>query len=199
MTMTLAIRAAAKGLAAMALALLLSPVTSHAHLYDYEYVGLPFDWIEGATYTPANHVTISLLTDHPLSYGERGFTENQSSEMISFIMSDGYQTLSLADGYFADLEIYDGLKADGTPIGWLIWLEDNPSDTRNTVFSENSPDGSYDVGINGADFGRNFVEGTWTVSKCSSPVPEPSTALLLATGIAGMAGATLWRRKSRPR
>ncbi|MBU5612979.1 PEP-CTERM sorting domain-containing protein [Geomonas azotofigens] len=184
-------------LAAALLVLLLLPVSSHAHLYDYEYVGLPFDWIEGTVYTPANHVTISLLTDHPLSYSDRTVAENQSSEMISFIMSDGYQTMKLGDGCFAELEIFDGLKADGTPIGWWIWLADNPLDTTYTVYSENSPDGSYDIGMYGADFGRNFNEGTWTVSvKCDPrPTPEPATALLMATGFAGMLGATWWRRK----
>ncbi|QXE92757.1 PEP-CTERM sorting domain-containing protein [Geomonas subterranea] len=190
-----------KILAAAILALLLLPVSSHAHLYDYEYVGVPFDWFSGTTYTPANHVTISLLTDHPLSYGERGFAENQCSEMISFVMSDGYQTLNMADGYVAELQIFDGLKADGTPYGWWIWLADDPRNTRYTVYSENSPDGSYDVGIHGLDSAGNFNDGTWTVSvKCDPPpIPEPSTALLMAAGCAGMFGATWWRRKSAHR
>ncbi|MBU5638737.1 PEP-CTERM sorting domain-containing protein [Geomonas sp. Red69] len=186
-------------LAAAVLMLLLLPVSSQAHLYDYEYVGVPFDWFGGTTYSPANHVTISLLTDHPLSYGERGFAENQSSEMISFIMSDGYQTLKLSDDCSSELQIFDGLKVDGTPIGWWIWLEDDLRAVGNTVYSENSPDGSYDIGMNGADFGRNFNDGTWTVSvKCGdpSPVPEPSTALMMAAGVAGMCGATWWRRES---
>ncbi|MBJ6799901.1 PEP-CTERM sorting domain-containing protein [Geomonas propionica] len=190
-----------KLLAAAVLVLLLLPAAAHAHLYDYEYVGLPFDYFSGPTYTPDNHITISLLTDHPLSYGERGFADNQSSEMISFIMSDGYQTMNMADGYFAELQIFDGLKADGTPYGWWIWLSDTPNGTGDTVYSENSPDGSYDDGFNSQGSGGNFNKGTWTVSvKCGpSPVPEPSTALLLATGFVGMCGATLWRRKNAHR
>ncbi|GFO66380.1 PEP-CTERM sorting domain-containing protein [Geomonas paludis] len=190
-----------KLLAAAVVVLSLMPLSSHAHLYDYEYIGLPFDWCSGPTYTPANHVTISLLTDHPLSFGERGSAGNQSSEMISFIMSDGYQTMNLTNSGYSELQIFDGLKADGTPYGWWIWLSDTPDGTGNTVYSENSPDGSYDVGMYGADFGRNFNDGTWTVSiKCApSPVPEPSTALLLAIGCAGMCGATWRRRKNAHR
>ena len=190
----------AKILAAAALVLLLLPAAAHAHLYDYEYVGLPFDYFNGPTYTPANHITISLLTDHPLSYGERGFADNQSSEMISFIMSDGYQTMNLTNTLYSELQIFDGLKANGPPYGWWIWFANTPDGTGDTVYSENSQDGSYDFANNGQGSGGNFNDGTWTVSvKCSNPVPEPSTALLLATGFAGMCGATWWRRKNAHR
>ncbi|QWV94699.1 PEP-CTERM sorting domain-containing protein [Geomonas oryzisoli] len=188
-------------LAAAVLMLLFLPVTSQAHIYDYEYVGLPFDWFEGTAYTPTDHVTISLLTDHPLSFGERGFADNQSSEMITFIMSDGYQTMNMTSAGYSELQIFDGLKSDGTPVGWWIWLANTPDGTGNTVYSENSPDGSYDIGMNGAGFGRNFNDGTWTVSvKCDPPpVPEPATAMMMAAGFAGMCGATWWRRKRAQR
>ena len=190
------IRTVTKSLAALLLTFLLLPASSHALLYSYDYVGQPFDFFIGTTYTPANHVTISLLCDHQLLFAPWGEDQNQSLDVLSFVMSDGYQTRNLADGGFGYLRIFD-LKPDGAPAGWWIFISDTMEGTGNGALSSYSPDGAADNGVYDSDFGMVSNQGTWTASvQHQHPVPEPSTALLALTGCAGMLAATVWKRRN---
>ena len=172
-------------LSVLLLVLSFYPSYSNALFYHYSYKGSNFSDINGTNYTEANYVTIDILSDHQLTYTQDWHdSENQAYDVQSFSMSDGYQTRTVADSD-AMLALYYGLS-DGLPMAWWIWLEQLlPDGTRNHVFSTDSPDGVTDNAAFGGDSGYAFGHGEWSLSIEPEPIPEPSTAILLVTGLMG--------------
>jgi hypothetical protein len=87
-----------------------------------------------------------------------------------------------------------GIRGDG-PGDWLSTAE-WPTDLAAAL---NSNPGDKSVGMSyGGDNPEAFAIGSFTrVTQTPAPVPEPTTLLLLSSGMVGVAGARRWRQRNR--
>jgi len=127
---------------------------------------------------------------------------NTSPTAFSFF--DGLQTISSANGYFEQDEF--ATDANGNIVEWMVIIDadatgNNPADQILLIGGPyfhvgNGPIGTADVGDAGgyidsggnAFFGESDSSGSWSTTPPST-VPEPSSIVLLLTGLAGLAGA----------
>jgi len=192
--------------------LVLTALPSISALADtiYSYQGNPFEIVgytgcgcgPGLPFTTDDFVSGSFTVSTPLR-ANRPFS---SIEPIAFSFSNGVDTLTSNDSFF-NFIFEVGTDSTGAITRWYIVMETAgipPGyygiSTANTVFGGNpyiadsgltpttpviSP---YDVfGDNGND------PGTWTVSETTPSTPEPSSIVLLGSGMVGL--ATLIKRR----
>lgn len=173
--------------------LLLAALSSTAALADtiYTYTGNPFTTTEvGGIYTSSDFISGSFTVATPLAadspYG--------AITPESFSFSDGIQTFNSLSTSLA----FFGVATDdtGNIVGWYISLSADDHVSNLNTSTGNVIGVADEAKIDQAGtIDRVFVfndPGTWTTSDPST-VPEPSSLLLLGTGVIGAAGAM--RRK----
>jgi hypothetical protein len=159
-------------------ALLILPLPAIADTV-YTYTGNSFTLIDGPSYSTSGKISGSLDLATPL---ESNLYVDPVTP-VSFSFSDG-------SDLFSDVNstAFFGFSTDasGKIIGWDIAIYDSAL----VIFTENVGQYVFDSAYNittGSD-AFNFNEpGLWVVSN-TSPVPEPSSFALLATGVLGAAG-----------
>ncbi|HEY5331571.1 MAG TPA: PEP-CTERM sorting domain-containing protein [Acidobacteriaceae bacterium] len=159
----------------------------------YTYTGNPFAFRANPPYTTSDFVSGSLTLATPI--GDNGSFATSSNtltsvppgDLISFSFMDGLQTIENGNALEGIIRV--GTDASGNIASWAIQIAlansaDHEIFTYNTEFDVT--DGVIDLG---SETAGNFSNpGTWTTN-AASPVPEPSTLVLLGTGVLGIAGA----------
>jgi hypothetical protein len=125
--------------------------------------------------------------------------------LTSYSFSDGLQTINSSNGAMAQAMLF--IDADGNIADWIVIVQmrDVDGNTTSEIGTEGGPyfsigEGPFtsnnagDAGViinadGSALFGESNSSGTWT----ESATPEPSSIILLLTGLAGIAGVA--RRK----
>jgi|HubBroStandDraft_1064217.scaffolds.fasta_scaffold13388_2 hypothetical protein len=166
----------------------------------YTYTGNPFTSFSGtAACPPMCSLSGSFTIAAPL--GDNFAPAFLTPESLSFTGTDGSFTFTLANTAAGIQGIKVGTNALGQIDFWEIDLAtaavagiyqgvygilDSPFDNDNSyVFDQNT--GKY------LALAENSLDaGTWTASSSSPSLPEPSSLLLLGTGLLGIAGT---RRK----
>jgi hypothetical protein len=152
----------------------------------YTYVGQPFS-TAFAPFTLQDSVTGSFATSAPLA-------DNLSDVRInptSFSFSDGLDVLTQSSAGVSSFVI--STDSNGAIINWGILVVSTDSKIQiETTGGPEFPDEDGDLGFGSRNFGGNNVSGTFT-SPTAAQTPEPSSMIMLGTGLMGIAG-TLRRR-----
>ncbi len=129
------------------------------------------------------------------AFGTDSFVAAKNSGDIRFQENLGYgyrelnisgQSFEIGSWYLAEVVLGAGNTATGNLYG-------SDGTTLLNSLSHTFTDG-FDGGVAIRSFGNIDID-TIAVDKATAPVPEPSTTLLFATGIAGLAGLMRRRRK----
>jgi hypothetical protein len=154
------------------------------------YTGNPYNTfpVSSSGYTSSNFITATLSFSNPLpadaslAYGAGGIgTATATDPLVSFVMSDGSVTLNLSDSGAINIFLTTG--SAGQIVDWFVGICQVPCNTGINIDSEfgvdpNAFDGSTQ-GSGGTILAYNSNDaGTWV-----STTPEPSSLLLLATGL----------------
>jgi hypothetical protein len=172
------------------LAAVLLPLPCVADTVTYTYTGDTFTYVVGP-YTTSDFFTAQITLSAPLADNLPYFT---SVTPISFSFSDGVQTITEATASLPNSVFFFATDGTGTISYWNIRVSD-PSviDELGTYNESNGLHLDYGYLDGGVSIGVSSTLGTWTSTSDIAVAPEPSSLMLVATGIVGVA-ASIRRR-----
>jgi hypothetical protein len=163
-------------LAVLPLALAFTPLIAHADTFDWSLTA-PSASLGGFAETGSGTLTATETSGQWVINSISGTLDGSTiTGLISFFGSDNllFPSSTLLDTNGLAFETANGTEAD-------IWSAYAPGATDIT------PGNNYDEILGGAASG--FGVGTFSLDAVTA-TPEPSSLLLLSTGLLGMAGAT---------
>jgi|GEM_PF-3485143 len=198
----------AKLMALLLFVLLMTAVNNaEATPETYTYTGNYFNDYTGSPYTTSDNVTVSFTAD----LGVGAFNDiysSSSSSLIPFALSisaggtglstnsaDYYVLLAGSNGDITKWDIELDVDNSATPNSTSNYLETySLGDAAGDSVETDSTDNSGTTTVTGqADIYSN--PGTWSsVTPPSTTVPEPTTLLLVATGLGGLVATRKWKR-----
>jgi hypothetical protein len=182
------------GLRLLLSALLLMPLPLLADTTTYTYTGNAFTSFVGTDYLGGSvQGSFELVSPLPIT----PFLTEESP--ISYSFSDGAETLTNLN---SSIGIFN-IKTDATGAinAWSILVENDDAFIETFLSLGSHVDlGEKNVSGLATEEGESLVPGTWASASTPSslsPVPEPSTFVLLGSGALGLLGMTRRRWQGR--
>ena len=160
----------------------------------YDYMGNPFS-SSSSPYSDSDAVTGTVTLSSPLPDNASLFTPS----VVSYQFTDGVQTITPTDNYFASFAFSTDLT--GAITAWIVNLCSDLSCTGNgnqitTISFGPSPNFSTDSVIlaSGASANNTDNPGVWSSAAVATPLPAALPLFVSGLGALGLLG---WRRKRK--